>query len=244
MPPRRAPVGGTAEREGRIQSALSLLSTTLTQPAAAAAAASDGDGDHEAALRRCRPWSREDLLERARTFRIGLWMAPPPGLRPLECARHGWHAVAPQTLACACSARLVFPRDQADGGAAAAGDEGGAAAAAAERAMVKHLLHSLRAAHKPECPWRDAACPAAFLGYPPLDTGTVIAELKRRAESHRAVTCAPPLHFAAGGNTDCAWRAQGWPAAARAAVPRPRHFRGPAVIPTTCHRAKTQLFDT
>jgi hypothetical protein len=223
----------TRTREQRIEALLraqdSLLSGGFLDDAAASAsrrpAAAAGalvpatSGDPRAAepdgagLRRCRPWSRDDLLERARTFRIGVWSAPPPGLRPLECARHGWFVAAPQTLECSCGARLVFARPEAgergaggggaaDGGGGGGGGGGGStsdadvlasadggepASAALERAIVARVVQSLRTAHKLECPWRDSSCPATFLGYPPLEPKATLTELRCRAATHTAV---------------------------------------------------------
>jgi hypothetical protein len=140
-----------------------------------------------AGLRRCRPWSRDDMLERARSFRIGVWSAPPPGLRPLECARHGWFAVAPETLGCSCGARLVFPREAAagtsDADALGSAEADEPVAAAQEQALAARVVQSLRTGHKPECPWRDSSCPATFLAFPPLEPKDLLAELRRRVAS-------------------------------------------------------------
>ena len=207
-----AQTAGSA-REQRIERALLRLSGTLSGygdggqqhagAAAAAAASSSAAVPHHAAggasthgvttraVRRCRPWSRDDMLERARSFRIGAWGAPPSGLRPLECARHGWFTVAPETLGCSCGARLVFPREAiaaiSDADALGSADADEPVAAAHEQALTVRVVESLRTGHKPECPWRDSACPATFLAYPPMEPKDLLAELRRRAASLAAV---------------------------------------------------------
>jgi hypothetical protein len=197
-----AAVGSAGQtREQRIEALLraqdSLLSGAFLDEAAAGSdqASLGRKGQQlqsDAGLRRCRPWSRDDMVERARTFRIGLWNAPPPGLRPLECARHGWFAAAPETLGCSCGARLMFARPESGLGEGAvsdadvlASDDGGEPASAAlERAVIARVVQSLRTGHKPECPWRDSVCPATFLGLPPLEPKAMLAELQCRMATY------------------------------------------------------------
>ncbi len=191
----------TQTREQRIEALLRaqdrLLSGTFLDEAAAGSdqgslARKGKQPQSGAGLRRCRPWSRDDMIERARTFRIGLWSAPPPGLRPLECARHGWFAAAPETLGCSCGARLVFARPESglgegtvsDADTLASDDGGEPNSAALERAVVARVVQSLRSGHKPECPWRDTACPATFLGLPPVDPKVTLAELQCRLATY------------------------------------------------------------
>ena len=193
-------------REERIEALLraqdSLLSGAFLDAAAGGAEARSSLGRKEqqpqsgAGLRRCRPWSRDDMLERARTFRVGLWSAPPPGLRPLECARRGWFADgAPDTLGCSCGARLVFARPEtgqagsamSDADVLASADGGEPGSAALERAVIERVVQALRTGHKPECPWRDSACPATFLGLPPLEPKATLTALQCRVKTHIAL---------------------------------------------------------
>lgn len=67
----------------------------------------DADGKTFA---RCRPWSRSDLHERARTFKTSTWFAKPPQISPLQCARFGWINTGHDRLTCTwCSTGLLMP---------------------------------------------------------------------------------------------------------------------------------------
>lgn len=45
-------------------------------------------------------WDRESFLARVQTFRTATWFAKPASISPVECARHGWRNVGPDTLHC------------------------------------------------------------------------------------------------------------------------------------------------
>jgi len=57
---------------------------------------------------KARPWEREDLWRRLRTFRAGSWFCKPPPAGPVECARRGWVNAGQDLLSCEVGFRRVF----------------------------------------------------------------------------------------------------------------------------------------
>jgi hypothetical protein len=55
----------------------------------------------------CRPWSRQDFVERLQSYSSGTWFAKPEIISPMVCARHGWLNVSMDTLRCASCAQKV-----------------------------------------------------------------------------------------------------------------------------------------
>ena len=57
----------------------------------------------------CKPWNYEDFQSRLKSFsKLKDWFAKAPELSPIQCARHGWANIGPNTLKCyACDALLA-----------------------------------------------------------------------------------------------------------------------------------------
>lgn len=55
----------------------------------------------------CRPWSRQDFVERLQSYSSGTWFAKPEIISPMVCARHGWLNVSMDTLRCVSCAQKV-----------------------------------------------------------------------------------------------------------------------------------------
>ena len=58
----------------------------------------------------CRPWSREDLLRRLRTYSTRTWFCKLDQVSAIACASRGWVNSGVDTLECeSCKARAIYP---------------------------------------------------------------------------------------------------------------------------------------
>lgn len=122
--------GGRARREGLLATAFADLGLAMPKQSKASCwplhSAAERFKPLKFTLQRQRfigimaqPWNREQLVQRAATFRVSWWFAKPVALSPLQCARFGWINCGPDLLRCeCCEQRLCFqinPLLKADG---------------------------------------------------------------------------------------------------------------------------------
>ncbi|KAL7606517.1 hypothetical protein Lser_V15G18595 [Lactuca serriola] len=119
----------------------------------------------------CRPWDRDDLLNRLATFKSMTWFAKPEVVSAINCARRGWVNVDMDIIACeSCGARLFFSTPSSW------------AQQQVENAASVFSL-KLNNGHKLLCPWVDNACDEKLAQFPPSSSLDLVDNYKKRCAS-------------------------------------------------------------
>ncbi|CAH1422344.1 unnamed protein product [Lactuca virosa] len=119
----------------------------------------------------CRPWDRDDLLNRLATFKSMTWFAKPEVVSAINCARRGWVNVDMDIIACeSCGARLFFSTPSSW------------AQQQVENAASVFSL-KLNNGHKLLCPWVDNACDEKLAQFPPSSSVDLVDNYKKRCAS-------------------------------------------------------------
>ncbi|KAL4584180.1 hypothetical protein LXL04_008772 [Taraxacum kok-saghyz] len=119
----------------------------------------------------CRPWDREDLLQRLATFKSMTWFAKPEVVSAINCARRGWINVDMDIIACeSCGARLFFSTPSSW------------AQQQVENAASVFSI-KLNNGHKLLCPWVDNACDEKLAQFPPTSQLNLVDDYKTRCAS-------------------------------------------------------------
>ena len=114
----------------------------------------------------CRPWIREDLLRRLRTFSSRTWFCKLDKVSAIRCASKGWVNSGVDALECeSCRARAIYPPCAS----AAPKDVDGVAT------KFVPLLDSL---HDKFCPWRGRECEDGLLRFPLATPAKLLEQLK------------------------------------------------------------------
>jgi len=147
-----------------------LTSRTLAQKGTDAPSTSAAQAVPES-HRACRPWDRDDLFRRLRTFSARTWFCKPAPVSPLNCARRGWENLGVDRLGCeSCSATLTF--------AVKAG-----LSAAERKIAADKFAGKLESGHDDLCPWRGKTCNVSLAAFPPLSQAVIEARFRSRVEA-------------------------------------------------------------
>ena len=123
-----------------------------------------------------RPWDREQLMERAASFRSLYWFGKPRPISAMECARRGWRCCAKDTLECTlCGAKLVFSLP--DTAARAIGGENLMAK------TVQDFLGKLSSGHRTCCKWQGQICPENLNSLPAISDSEIKVIQVRRIDN-------------------------------------------------------------
>jgi len=122
---------------------------------------SRGGQTHDGVKPAVRPWDREDLLQRLKTFSSAKWFAKPEIISPSVCARFGWTNSAPDVLLCLnCGESLVHDTVVDYTGTS--------------------LSLSLSSAHSSRCGWRNNTCPLHTLTPSPTTLTQLLLQYTER----------------------------------------------------------------
>lgn len=149
---------------------------------------------------KCRPTNLGDHRRRLGTFRTHWWFNKPVAVSPIECARHGWINVGPDTVKCeCCGTDLSVERDGETWlvNGLPLSLEGPSAIAWAE---------ALAGGHGPFCPWRSHE--AGIADPTKLADGELVEAVDERMRGLHSFLCwCPALDWGSGGcegGTRCA----------------------------------------
>ncbi|QDZ23251.1 hypothetical protein HOP50_10g57890 [Chloropicon primus] len=119
----------------------------------------------------CRPWSRDDLLRRLKTYSTRTWFCKLEKVSAMKCASKGWVNTGIDTIECeSCRARAIYPKC-----ASALPKD---VASVAEKFVP--LLDSL---HDKFCPWKGRECDDGLMKFPPATPSKLLDQLKSRMET-------------------------------------------------------------
>lgn len=101
-----------------------------------------------------RPWDRDDLFDRLRSYKLQSWFGKPPSMSAIRCALKGWRNVDLDTLKCDyCGGKIICNMPSSLAGPALA-------------TCSSRYAAQLEGAHHETCAWRKLWCERRLLALP------------------------------------------------------------------------------
>eukprot|EP00658_Telonema_sp_P-2_P022919 TRINITY_DN19179_c0_g1_i1.p1 TRINITY_DN19179_c0_g1~~TRINITY_DN19179_c0_g1_i1.p1 ORF type:complete len:346 (-),score=32.38 TRINITY_DN19179_c0_g1_i1:258-1295(-) len=129
----------------------------------------------QATQQECRPWDREDLIRRLRSFQTWKWFGKPSPLSAMECARHGWTNSGVDTLTCqVCKTTIRIKTPVSDSGSTLQKD------GLQKDDVLKEQVASLSEGHSNHCGWRQNPCHDSVMSAPIRTPAHALLQIQER----------------------------------------------------------------